>query len=287
MDVIGYNSARATVPQRETMTAKEPNGRPPEEDLQFDRAEFAVSAEQVACSSCQGHIASTYFQVGGAVVCDTCRIGIESALAGGSGFGRFAKAALFGGVAAVGGAGIYFAIVALTGYELALVAIVVGYLVGAGVRLGAERRGGWLYQTLAILLTYTAIVATYVPMIIRGLEQLPAESQSAARGESDSPARSESPGAAGSEPAGESMQDMWNSDDAAKRLVVFVVIVFVAFVSPFMAGFENIIGLLIIAFALYQAWVMNKKLRIEISGPYRVGPDAEEAAHDAGGGAHV
>ena len=275
MDVIGYNSVRATVPQRETMTAKDPDVRPPGEDLQFDRAEFAESAEQVACSSCQGAIASTYFQVGGAVVCETCRIAIESALAGGSGLGRFAKAALFGGIGAVLGAGIYFAIVALSGYELALVAIVVGYLVGAGVRLGSGRRGGWLYQVLAVMLTYIAIVGTYIPMMIRGLEELPAEAQSQPRGTADS------------EPVGETMQDMWNSDDASKRLAVFVVIVISAFVSPFMAGFENIIGLLIIAFALYQAWVMNKRLRIEISGPYRVGPDAEASAHGPGGGAHV
>lgn len=268
------------------MTAKEPNVRTPEEDLQFDRAEFTESAEQVACSSCQGRIASTYFQVGGAVVCETCRIAIESALAGGSGLGRFAKAVLFGGIAAVVGAGIYFAILALTGYELALVAIVVGFLVGAGVRLGAERRGGWLYQTLAVMLTYTAIVATYIPMMIRGLEESPTDSDLAAPGDPDSPARSEPRGADGSEPAGESMQEMWNSDDAVKRLAVFIFIVFVAFVSPFMAGFENIIGLLIIAFALYQAWAMNKRSRIEISGPYRVGPDAENAAHDSGG-AHV
>ena len=72
-----------------------------------------------------------------------------------------------------------------------------------------------------------------------------------------------------------------------ERLAVFIFIVIVAFVSPFMSGFENIIGLLIIAFALYQAWAMNKRLRIEIRGPYRVGPDAGEAAHDAGGETNV
>jgi len=45
---------------------------------------------------------------------------------------------VFGAVAAALGAGIYFGISALTGYEFGLVAIVVGLMVGWAVRRGAE-----------------------------------------------------------------------------------------------------------------------------------------------------
>jgi hypothetical protein len=81
--------------------------------------------------------------------------------------GRFLRALAFGAIGAAVGAGIYYAILALTGYELGLVAIVVGWLVGRGVSLGANHRGGWLYQAMAVFLTYTAIVSTYVPLIAK------------------------------------------------------------------------------------------------------------------------
>jgi hypothetical protein len=72
--------------------------------------------------------------------------------------------------AAVLGAGIYFGIAALTGYEFGLVAIVVGVLVGSAVRKGSNGRGGWRYQLLAKFLTYTAVVVTDSSLIARELK---------------------------------------------------------------------------------------------------------------------
>lgn len=43
---------------------------------------------------------------------------------------------------------------------------------------------------------------------------------------------------------------------------------------PFLQGFQNIIGLAIIAFGLYQAWKLNRRVRLVISGPFRAGPAA-------------
>jgi hypothetical protein len=39
---------------------------------------------------------------------------------------------------------------------------------------------------------------------------------------------------------------------------------------PFLAGFENIIGILIIGFALWQAFRMNARVKIELQGPFRL-----------------
>jgi hypothetical protein len=44
----------------------------------------------------------------------------------------------------------------------------------------------------------------------------------------------------------------------------------VAMAAPFLAGFENIIGLVIIAFGLYQAWKMNKRNPVVITGPFKL-----------------
>ena len=46
---------------------------------------------------------------------------------------------------------------------LSPLALVVGVLVGLGVRLGSGSIGSWLYQALALVLTYLAIVAGHLP----------------------------------------------------------------------------------------------------------------------------
>lgn len=56
--------------------------------------------------------------------------------------------------------------------------------------------------------------------------------------------------------------------------VPVVVLLVVAVIAPFLAGFKNIIGLLIIGFALYQAWIMNRKATLVFSGPFKVGGTA-------------
>jgi hypothetical protein len=45
----------------------------------------------------------------------------------------------------------------------------------------------------------------------------------------------------------------------------------VAAALPFLAGFENILGLLIIAFGLWEAWKLNKRQELEILGPLTIG----------------
>jgi hypothetical protein len=59
-------------------------------------------------------------------------------------------------------------------------------------------------------------------------------------------------------------------DDQVSGLALLVL----AAISPFVAGIRNIIGLLIIGFALYQAWIMNRRAQLQFSGPYQVGSGA-------------
>ena len=64
-----------------------------------------------------------------------------------------AIAAIFGLGAALAGAAIYYAVIAITHFEIGLVAILIGYMVGYAVRKGAGGRGGLRFQILAALLT--------------------------------------------------------------------------------------------------------------------------------------
>ena len=56
------------------------------------------------------------------------------------------------------------------------------------------------------------------------------------------------------------------------ELVIGAIGIFViAAALPFLAGFENIIGLLIIGFALWEAWKINRKVELAVVGPFQVG----------------
>jgi hypothetical protein len=51
-------------------------------------------------------------------------------------------AGVFGLGAGIVGAVIYYAVIAITNFEIGLVAILIGYMVGQAVRKGARGRGG-------------------------------------------------------------------------------------------------------------------------------------------------
>ena len=51
-------------------------------------------------------------------------------------------------------------------------------------------------------------------------------------------------------------------------------LVFSAYRLPFAGGAENILGMLIIGFGVYQAWQMNRGIDLEITGPHPLAPGA-------------
>lgn len=215
--------------------------------MQFDRAEFKGDPVPVTCASCGAAIRSTYYQVGPAITCEQCRWRVESDATAGSSAGRFLKASILGVVAAAVGAGLYYAVRALTGYEFGLIAIVVGFLVGGAVRMGSAQRGGVPYQLLAMFLTYASIVSTYIPDIVKGFREQAAVEQ---------------------------------ATGPVVQVLILVAVVAFAFAAPFLIGFENIIGVVIIAIGLYEAWKINRKPDRTVTGPFRI----EDAAS---GGAPV
>lgn len=203
----------------------------PTEPLQFDVAEdpspAANAAAEVRCTSCSRPLAS-YYDVNGKPVCVSCKDSVV-AFFDRSHLGTFPPAVFLGLCGAAIGAGLFYGVAALTGYSLGLIAIVVGLLVGLGVRRGSGGRGGWQYQALAVGLTYVAVCSTYVPMILRALEE---------RGLTGDPKR----------------------------------IALLALELPFLRGTEGIMGWIIIGIALYEAWKVNKRSTLSVTGPLAVAP---------------
>ncbi len=223
------------------MASEEPKG-----SLRFDRAEYdEVAPADFRCSACGESVWKTYYAVNGQTFCERCKADLEMSASRGSGAARFLKAALLGFGAGAVGAGVWYAVRATTGYELGLIAIGVGFIVGAAVRKGSGGRGGWRYQTLAIFLTYFSIVSTYVPDVMSGFREMAEKEQEAV-------------------------------------VVSIPFVLAIAFAAPFLGGVQNIMGIVIIGIALYEAWKMNRAVPLEITGPHRVGADQAPVVASAG-----
>lgn len=225
-----------------------------EGELQFNRAEPTGGPAGSTCAVCSRSISDTYFEVNGQVLCLSCRSIAEDQWNRGGSAGRFGKALGIGLLATIACSIVWYAVLKLTDSQWGILAVVVGLVVGSAVRKGSNGRGGWRYQALAIFLTYTAIVSSYVPFIIEGIRERTAQESAQTAATRDSLAKA---------PAVEPIGPL--------GLVLGILLLLgLLYATPFLAGLENAIGILIIGFALYEAWKLNKKAELKITGPYQV-----------------
>ncbi|MCG6925226.1 MAG: hypothetical protein LJF30_07950 [Acidobacteria bacterium] len=252
----------------------DPTTAPSPDELPFDKADVSEESP-LTCHACQRQLFDVYFEVDSQPSCEMCRYEIESERNHGSGPGRFVRALAAGGFAGLVGASLYYAVLALTGYEVGLVAIVVGFLVGFGVRWGSRGRGGWPYQVLAVTITYVAIVSTYVPFIFEEIQKVEATEVAGASAPGtvaeatlENPTEAVMVPASGEPSASLELEEEISAGQAVAALALFSVFVLAI---PFLGGFENILGILIIGFGLYQAWKINQRQPLRIEGPFQVG----------------
>ena len=268
-----------------------PKSGVPQQDVELDQAEIEELVESGSpCSRCDTPIGNFYFTFGGSAVCERCRHGLEETQHEGSGLARLTRAALFGGLAAALSAAAWLGIAMATDREFGIVAIAVGWGVGAAVFAGSRQRGGVGYQLLAVFLTYMAIVSTYTPIVYNELvaadEALTAEELgelgyefreteedrvAASTGDADP---------SGLQPAAEVdpvLEELTTAETVTVAAVFLLLVLAVAAAAPFLAGLQNIMGLFIIGIALYQAWSMNKKPDLTIAGPFESGKPMAQA----------
>ena len=245
--------------------------------LQLDRAEYAENAPE-RCAGCGQALGGSYYEVGGRVCCAACQERLVAAHEGRPGPAGFLLAAAAGlGGAAVGSA-IFFAVRAATGYQFGLISILVGFLVGKAVHWGCGGRGGWPYQTLAVLLTYLAIVSTYVPPILDAIKQRQAAPTAATATATAATAGAGGDGAkaaaAGSRaPARGAARQPTPFRALANLAEGYALLLLLAAAVPFMGG-VGILGLIIIAIGLYEAWKLNRRPRLAVTGPHALAPQA-------------
>jgi hypothetical protein len=250
--------------------------------LQLERAGYGQAASAgAACAVCGREVHDVYYDVDGATTCERCRHDMALAPADGGGLSRFTRAALFGLAAAVASSVVWYGISRLTGYEFGILAIGVGVLVGGAVRAGSGRRGGRRYQALAMWLTYSAIVVTYIPAIVEGAReasQTPAPEPTAERARDSTATTAATTAISAAAPAEQASAPTPGGEDDAPLglpgvLLGLGLLLLVAYAAPFIAVVLDVraaMGLVILAIALYEAWKINRRRIPEITGPHRM-----------------
>jgi hypothetical protein len=251
-----------------------------EEPLAFDRAEFAAPEDAApACAICKRPLGDEYFTINAAIACDDCHHLLATQVKESKTAGAFMRAAGYGLGAAIAGSIAWYAVARITGMEIGLVAIAIGYVVGKAVRHGARGPGARRYQALAMLLTYLSITGSYVPLVIKGLSEpgddaktAPATAPTAATRPAEA-AYTATPKAA---PPGASSAAPGDPAAAPREhmgplglVAAFIVVIGISLAAPFLSGASNIIGILLIGIALYEAWKFNKPVPIAFEGPLR------------------
>jgi hypothetical protein len=152
--------------------------------------------------------------------------------------GAFGRATLFALGGGLLGALLYYGVAAIAGYEFGIIAIVVGILVGKGVRKGAGLHRHWLYPALGIGITYLAIVSTYVPQVL-----------------------------------GEVTAEGHLQGGAEVTPTALLGALLISLVVPLLMLFQGSFwGPIILAIGLWEGWRYGKATKLEFRGPLEVGP---------------
>jgi hypothetical protein len=219
--------------------------------LQFRRAQPISNPEPPApqtCAACKQLIAGEHYQVNNHLICPQCAAKIQA--------GRQAqrpvpwvRLVIFGAGAALGGSLLY-AIPLAMGFQIGIVALLVGWMVGKAIRHASYGTGGRAQQVLAVALTYFAISASIVPALaFIGVKQ-----GAAARAAQKKPPVVEPPKPV---PSPRSMT-------AGIALLVLI--------SPFLqlksSPVGGLISLFILFIGLQRAWVLTARHEIMVTGPY-------------------
>ena len=209
--------------------------------VQFERAEFqSTSANATPCAQCKQPIIQSYYEANGHLICSHCREALAQGTSASRG-GQFLRSFGAGLGVAIAGAAVWWAVRKFMHFEAGIISVGIGIAVAKAIRWGTFGRGGRGYQFLAVLLTYFAVALNYTPDMYR---------------------------------------EMVTGDNAIhpSSIVAHVVVSIMAFVValavPFLAGISNIIGIVIIAFGLYEAWKLTARREVTITGPFSVAPAA-------------
>jgi len=171
---------------------------------------------------------------------------------------HFVRGLLFGVGGAVLGILLYSAVGIITGLEIGLVSLAVGWIVGKAVVAGSKGRTGRRYQIAALALTYAAVSLSAVPIAIAYMINDPEAFTDEASGDAAPAVTSVAAGA--TSVAGAAPGDNLPSDDAPVSLASAIgTLALFGLASPLLGLTSpgSIIGLIILGIGLRIAWAIT------------------------------
>ena len=256
------------------------------DELEFERAVPAsdaggAAAPGVTCANCGTKDLQQYFALGNAPLCERCRNGVVAEEQRARSGGTFARALGAGFLAALVGAALYYAVLALLELEIGIVAIAIGFMVGWAIQRVIRGWGSRRYQVLAVLLTYLSVGLAYLPIAISGAKS-DRDGPPAAAATTDSLTKAPDSLATTTAPApapaaGDSMATVSTAATTSTGIAMLYVFAFalalpVLVIIGSMPG--GILSALIIGFGMQQAWRMTGRHVPALTGPYTVGGKA-------------
>lgn len=234
---------------------------------QFGIAEYPSSSGKDICKSCNQPVAGRYYRINGALACERCKEQLESQLPKDT-HAAFVRGLLFGVGGAILGLILYSAFGIITGLEIGYISLAVGYIVGKAMRMGSSGIGGRRYQVTAVILTYTAVSMSAIPI---GISQYAKEKKNHPQAQVQKPSAAQESVNPSIEP-GTSPAPVEQPPKAKMGLgAVLAGLVFLGLASPFLElqdPFHGIIGLVILLVGIRIAWQLTASPKIDIIGPF-------------------
>ena len=240
---------------------------PAPENLQFRKAEHQQPTEESSgpsCVICAKRILDTYFHAQGQVVCPTCAAKVQAGQNAPPAH-TLLKSFVYGSGAAIAGTALFSIIWIVTDYQLSLIAILIGYLVGKAVRSASKGLGGRPQQILAVVLTYFSITASYIPVAIYHQVHDPKTAEASVTTGAPSGQNSTAPSANGNPTPHPKESD-------GSIGMALVMLVGISLAAPFLSlteGAGGLLTLVIIFFGLQRAWRMTGRTSLVVMGPYQ------------------
>ncbi|NYF78242.1 hypothetical protein [Granulicella arctica] len=203
----------------------------------FEKAEYGGGSQlppTEQCVRCGQTLVERFFRMDGEPICEPCANMAVQAPAEGA-YIAFSKAIAAGIVAAVVGSALYAAVEIGTGWTIGYVALAVGWLIGKGMKLGSEGRGGRRYQIAAAVLTYVSVSSASLIVILHATQKANPELHFA----------------------------------MSQRFAIFLLKY--GLLSPFLElrdGVSGVIGLFILFIGIRTAWAMTAGSEYRITGPH-------------------
>ncbi|MGQ0640811.1 MAG: hypothetical protein ACT4P6_08605 [Gemmatimonadaceae bacterium] len=264
------------------------NDKPGNDELQFDRVsasgESAAPRDAIVCAACAAAVRTWYYDVDGAPHCAGCKQKVERSNGPVRDWGLTFRAGAFGFGAAIAGAIIYYGVIAITNFEIGIVALLIGWMVGFSIRKGANGRGGRRLQVAGAALTYFAVALAYMPLVIKGAaEKAKVATQESAVSADSTQESSAEPNAVADPDA--ALLSTPAADAKVHPIFAVGALVALTFALPVMVVFgtlpSGLISALIIGIGMRQAWTMTRASDMTIGGPFKVGRSRSGATQAA------